>query len=432
MRTSLKILLLSVFLLFSGLISFAQVMKSFLESQFKIVNSTPLTGKSDFKEVYELMIRQPLDHTDTAKGFFLQRIIVFYMDTALPTVIVTEGYSADYAARSSFKEELTRILNTNQIVIEHRFFSKSLPENVNWDFLTVNNAAADDHDVILLFKKLYKHKWISTGISKGGQTALYHRSIYPDDVDVTVPYVAPLNVALEDGRHEPYINQIGSRADRKAIRDFQFEVLKRRSTLFPKFEKFIAEKHYTFRLPLEEIYDYCVLEYSFAFWQWETTISEIPENDASDDKVFKHFISIASPDYFSLEAIKPLEAFVVEAAKEEGYYGYETEPFKQFLKISTAKNYFQSVFLGPEQKFTYQPSANDKVRQFLAKQDVKMIFLYGEYDPWSATSVVFTDKKQMFKVVKRGGSHATRILNLPNRQQKKVVKQLKKWIKKTT
>ena len=33
---------------------------------------------------------------------------------------------------------------------------------------------------------------------------MFYRTYFPDDVDISVPYVAPLNQSLEDGRHEPF------------------------------------------------------------------------------------------------------------------------------------------------------------------------------------------------------------------------------------
>lgn len=87
----------------------------------------------------------------------------------------------------------------------------------------------------------------------------------------------------------PFLRQVSTAEERKTIEDFQLEVLKRKSTLLPRFEKYCAEKGYVFRAPLEEIYDYCVLEYSFALWQWGTEVSTIPSVTDTDDEVFLAF-----------------------------------------------------------------------------------------------------------------------------------------------
>ena len=46
------------------------------------------------------------------------------------------------------------------------------------------------------------------GDQQGGQTSLLYRVFFPDDVDVSVPYVAPLCYAREDGRHEPFLRRV--------------------------------------------------------------------------------------------------------------------------------------------------------------------------------------------------------------------------------
>lgn len=153
--------------------------------------------------------------------------------------------------------------------------------------------------------------------SKGGQTTLLYRTFYPDDVDISVPYVAPLCYGVEDGRHEPFLHKVSTPENRKIIEDFQLEALKRKATLLPRFEKYCTEKNYSFRAPIEEIYDYSVLEYSFALWQWGTPISSIPATTASDDEIFSHLLAISEPGYFTADS--PNASFFVQAARELGY-----------------------------------------------------------------------------------------------------------------
>lgn len=151
------------------------------------------------------------------------------------------------------------------IFVEYRYFLESTPEPKDWQYLTAENSADDLHAITTAFKNIYPGKWIATGISKGGQTTLLYRTFYPDDVDISVPYVAPLCYGVEDGRHEPFLHKVSTPENRKKIEDFQLEALKRKATLLPRFEKYCTEKNYSFRAPIEEIYDYSVLEYSFCF-----------------------------------------------------------------------------------------------------------------------------------------------------------------------
>jgi hypothetical protein len=381
-----------------------------------------------FSEKYEIYYSQLLNPEDSAAGFFKQRIFLSHTDYTKPMIFVTEGYTADYAQPSYYSNELTNILQGNQIVVEHRYFGKSWPDSLNWEYLTVENAAHDHHELINAFKTIYTGKWISTGISKGGQTALFHMSLYPEDVDFSVPYVAPLNFALEDGRHEPFIDNISTEEDRKRVKDFQLLVLKKRKDLFPLFEEYGKKRNFTYRLPVEEIYDYCVLEYSFAFWQWGHPVSSIPVGTASDDKIFDHFMRVSSPSYFAIEDMKPTYSFFVQAYRQLGYYGYDTEPFKEYLVIDNAEGYLEKVFLDDQIKYNYDFESMKHVQKFIDENDPNMIFIYGEFDPWSATGVEFKDKENMFKITSKSGSHATRIYTLTVKQRSFVIEKMKEWL----
>lgn len=63
-----KLLLLFISLLVS-VVSIAQLSK-FLKTQPEIKVIEKIQGNDFFNETYKIMIRQPLDHSDTLKGFF--------------------------------------------------------------------------------------------------------------------------------------------------------------------------------------------------------------------------------------------------------------------------------------------------------------------------------------------------------------------------
>jgi hypothetical protein len=70
-----------------------------------------------------------------------------------------------------------------------------------------------------------------------------------------------------------------------------------------------------------------------------------------------------------------------------------------------------------------------RVDKFLKNEGNRMIFLYGGYDPWSATAFVPAEgKTDVLKIVKPRGAHTTRIRNLPVDQRKMVLDTLEKWL----
>ena len=373
------------------------------------VRKVEVLDKGEFGEKYLLWFEQPVSYKDPSQGTFLQRVFVGNICRDSSTVFVAEGYNADYASRSRYREELSRIFNLNNVVVEHRFFAPSAPEVIDWKYLTAQNEARDLHRVITELKSVYPAKWISTGISKGGQNCTIFRAFYPEDVDITVAYVGPFCRAVEDGRHEPFIAQNGScEADRDAVRGFQEEFLRRRETLQPKLDSLCKANGYTFRIPISEVYDFCALEFSFAFWQWGMPIATIPAKDATDGEYLDYMCAVSGPDYWQTE--NPHLPFFVMAAKELGYYGYDVEPFKDLLTIDSAEGYLHRIFLpGDAQYIKFDKKLSRKMERFLKHNKCDIVFIYGEYDPWSAARAGdrHSDSNHIF--IQPGGSHRARI-----------------------
>ena len=382
-----------------------------------------------YTEKYLVRITQQVDPQDASKGTFTQRVVVGHAGYDRPTVLVTEGYSGAYALNARYHEELTDLLDANLVFVEHRYFLESTPEPCDWSCLTAENAAADLHNVNRTFRRLYPGKWISTGISKGGQTATFYRVFYPDDVDVSVPYVGPLCRAVEDGRHEKFLRKVGTRSERQAIERFQKEVLKRKAEMLPLLEAYSKDRGLEYRIAPAEVLDYCVLEYPFALWQWGTPVATIPPTDADTPVLFDHLMAISGAEYFAED--QPNAAFFVQAARELGYYGYDTKPLRRLLTIDNSKGYLSRIMLPDSLVGTiaFDRALYEKTCAFLRDNDPKMIFIYGEVDPWSAVHVpLFKGKKNEQVYFQPRGSHLSRIGNMPEDVKHKIISQLKDWL----
>lgn len=421
------IILLSLFIL-TGKAQDTTALREKLTA-LKGISSIEQLNSDQYAEKYVVRITQPLDHANPAAGMFTQRVIVSHVGFDRPTILVTEGYGAAYALNPRYQEELCKLLNANMIFVEYRYFLESTPKPCNWEYLTAENSAYDLHNVNKTFKQIYNGKWISTGISKGGQTTLLYRAFFPDDVDFSVPYVAPLNRKVEDGRHEPFLRKVGTKGDRNKIEKFQTEVLKRKAEMIPLLEAFCKDKGFTFRISLSEVLDYCVLEYPFALWQWGTSTTVIPSLSSDTRTLFNHLTEISGPDYFAEH--QPNISFFVQAARELGYYGYDTAPFKKYLTIKNSKGYLNQIMLPQELvgKVDFRPALYDKVYNFLKDNDPKIIFIYGEIDPWTATHVpVFKGKVNEQVYIQPGGSHRARISNMPEEMKETILTQINKWL----
>lgn len=394
------------------------------------VRSVEQLDKGMFNERYVVMFEQDINHANPKNSAkFEQRVIIGHVGFDRPTVIITEGYGAAYALNPKYREENSKHLNANQVFVEHRYFGESTPSPRDWQYMTGENAATDLHAVRSALADIYTHKWLATGISKGGQNSMIYRAFYPNDVDVTVAYVGPVCFGVEDGRHEPFLEQVGTAQERNTILEFQKQVLKRRTALMPMMEEYVKTKDLKFRVPLDEIYDYCVLEYPFSIWQWGTALSLIPDNGASHDEIFEHLVSIAGPEYFT---ISDEPSFFVQAAAELGYYGYDIKPFDGLLTIKSSKNYLERLFLPDDaRRIKFSDRLARRIISFLKANDPKMIFVYGQNDPWTAVvpaADVFVGKQNMYLMVEPLGSHRARINTLPESERDKTWAIIESWM----
>ncbi len=434
------------------------VVKAASDEGLKIVSfDTTLTVAPKLEKLYKykilFLIEQPIDHNNPSVGSFAQQFVLFHRDALRPMVQITEGYTGR-GANPKYTNELCPMLEANMVEVEHRYFGNSVPqlakfpsengeithENLNWDYMTSKQAAADHHNVNRVLRHIYTGKWVATGISKGGQTAMFYTAYYPSDMDVSVPYVGPVCRALEDGRHEPFLSEtVANQADRDKILAFQRAVLMRRPAMEALLVKMSERDGLEYRVPISEVLDMTVLEFPFAFWQWGRNTADIPAADTlSDQAMFDYVQEVAGSDYFAKE--KQTSPFYVQAAKELGYYGYDVEPLKDLLTIKSAAGYLNRIMMPTSQRFEFDPYLCNDINEFLGKCGNRMMFIYGERDPWSSVMPVAPVENEKLKAEGRGRStmilyintkeygHRARIANLPDNRREEAVQTLKSWL----
>ncbi len=390
-----------------------------------VAEVTPMKADSTFRAGFELRIRQPLDHANPGGKRFLQSVYVAHAGYDRPVLLETEGYAAS-ARSGGHARELARILKSNQIVVEHRFFGKSRPDSIEWQFLNTRQAADDHHCITVLLKSIYKGKWVSSGTSKGGQTTLFYRYYYPDDVDASVPYVAPVNLSQEDPRIIAWLETVGTPEEREKIRNFQIAMLMREKEMLPLMETLAVQKKLSFSIGAAKAYEYSVLEYPCAFWQYGSVTSSIPPLDAPGDSMLHHLDKVASLFYYSDQGIKAFEPFQYQAYTEIGYYGYDVTDLRGLLTTVTNPT---NIILAPRNvELKFNPSVMYSVYTWLRDHGSNIIYIYGEKDLWSATAMELSGKTNALKLVHKGGSHGVRIRDLSPEQQKVLYSALSQWL----
>ncbi len=357
---------------------------------------------------------QPVDHALPAGQRFPQRLTLLHRDYAAPVVTYNSGYNL--STRGS-RSQVTVLTEGNQLSMEHRYFSPSRPAPPDWTKLTIEQAASDQHRITQALKaRIYRGKWLTTGASKGGMTSLFHRRFFPDDVDGTVAYVAPIDypedaVASASNRYFSFLENVGTDpACRQKLKDFQNLVLARRETMKTRMR---AEAAFGAILGEDRALEFAVVELPFIFWQYgrQSQCARIPGAGATDDAVFQFLDATSGVASYGDEDLTAFLPYYHQSATQLGYPAGDESYLVGLLHPGqdTARAYVPADIPTPPYD---EGAAMRDVQTWLAAGGEQILLIYGQNDPWTAGAVDLGDAQDSFKFIAPGGNHGASITTL--------------------
>jgi len=375
---------------------------------------------------FVLAFDQPVDHRAPSGARFAQRATLLFQSFEAPMVLASTGYGI--STRPS-RAEPTFLLGANQLLVEHRFFGPSAPEPLDWRKLDLFQAASDHHRLVGALRPLFPARWLSTGASKGGMTSVYHRVLFPRDVDATLAYVAPQTYGRSDPRYARFIEQRGDPACREAIHAFQRALVRERAAITARFVDDAAAFGEAFTLiPVDRAFEYAMLESSFAFWQYgdASLCPLVPAPEASADEL-----------YAFLDALYGGVAFFYADSSSTFFAPYYYQSATELGGPAYPQAHLLDLFGGPIRDLPqdyppldvakpWNPLAMPLVQLALLFRGERVMFVYGENDPWSAGAFVPCGRECPMYVVP-GGNHGSRLTLLPEAQQAEAVETLARW-----
>ncbi|WP_097327506.1 S28 family serine protease [Paractinoplanes atraurantiacus] len=391
-----------------------------------VVSQTQGTGYRFFVLTY----RQPADHRHPKQGSYEQRLTLLHRSADSPVVLSTSGYGLAASPRPS-QTEPTALLNANQVSVEHRFFTPSRPAPADWSDLNIWQEASDEHRIVTAFKTLYDTKWIQTGGSKGGMTSVYHRRFYPNDVDGVVAYVAPNDVINPaDTAYDKFFDKVGTASCRTALDDVQAEALRRRDRLVPRLQADAAENGWTFARTIgtaDRSFEMTVLDSVWAFWQYssEADCATVPAAaTATDDQLYDWIDAVAGWSFYTDQALEYYWPYYYQAASQLGW------PSLRFEHLRGLRNYpglyTANSSLPPELRRPHNPLPMIDVDLWVRTAAQRMLFIYGENDPWGAER--FTpSRRDSALYVAPGANHGANIARLKPEDAAAATAMLRRW-----
>ena len=381
---------------------------------------------SDTNRYYSLEFTQPVDHSNPTGQTFQQYATLIERDPMAPMIAHTTGYW-DYQGFQP--TELSDLLGANQISIEYRFFGTSRPDPADWTKLTIEQAATDEHAIITLLKPLFKGAWIDTGESKGGMTASYHRRFFPDDVVGTVPYVAPMSFGAPDNRYISFLDDTGTPTCHQAVRDIAVEMLaNRRAMLLSRATAEATTNGYQYtRIAIGPAVESAVEGLEWTFWQYYGVgeCADVPPVNATDDTVWAFLQNIDPVSGSDDDQVAPFEAYDYQASFQLGYPADDVPYLTQYLQYTDA-DYDGSMPIGVAVP-TYDLSAMTDVSNWVATEGAHLLFVYGQFDPWTGGKYSLggaTDANEFFVA---SGTHGSQLNQLGSSDKAAAYAQLAAW-----
>lgn len=388
------------------------------------VTVTEQTTASNDYQYYVLHFTQPVDHDDPGRGMFQQEVSLLHRNTAaeIPMVVQTSGYNDTNLDKPV---ELTELLAANQVAIEHRYFGTSRPAQDDWEGLTIAQMAADEHEIIAALRTIYDGAFLTTGGSKGGMTAVYHRRFYPDDVDGTVAYVAPISFGAPDRRYRAYLDDVGPIGCRQAVRDLATDILEaRRDAMVARAQQ---QTEYTYTLiELGAAVEAAVAGLEWAFWQYHgvSECATVPLRTDDDDKVFAFLDKISPIHNDDDQQVERFQPYFYQSYSQLGYPAEGAPYLAPYLHYSDA-DYANELPTTPEP--TYDSEAMRDIDDFVEHHGDRLMFIYGEWDPWTGGKFALGDAADSTILIQPQGTHSSWITNLEMSDREAAFAKLEAW-----
>jgi hypothetical protein len=122
-----------------------------------------------------------------------------------------------------------------------------------------------------------------------------------------------------------------------------------------------------------------------------------------------------------MEYFKP---YVYQALTETGYPAYKTDHLSDLLLYATdpgAEFFFPGTFTA-----SYNSAPINDVNNWLKTDGDNIIYIYGEYDPWSAAMFEPSGETNAIRVIQPHADHSVRIGDLDEKDL--VIETLEDWL----
>jgi hypothetical protein len=265
-------------------------------------------------------------------------------------------------------------------------------------------------------------------------TALFHRRFYPDDVDATLAYVAPINLGNPDVRYLPFVDTRGDAPTRAALEAWQQAIFDKRAEVLDLLQKDAARQGAAFSfLGADRTLEFAVLESPFVIWQYGNAAlaAQVPPPTASASVLYAYLDQVNGGvvGTWSDATLTYFQAYYQQCATQLGY------PAVKEAHLTGL------AYPGQDLPALYPPAGSDKtyagpgamqdIQAWLSTAAQKVILVYGENDPWTAGALTVPAEalaRGVRKFTAPAGNHGSKLSSLPSADAAEAYTLLAQWL----
>ena len=398
-------------------------------------------------QAYYFNYNQLIDHSDPSKGTFKQQVVLSFVDKNAHTILHTQGYSlvgdwdnnhnrmdsirAPHFLWALSKDYGKNGFDLNCVQVEYRYHGFSLPQGDNdrFNYLSAWQQSQDLHAIVTDLKKALftgDGKWLSTGVSKNGVTTAqyaYYDEMYGwNDIDVYVPFVAPITPQEWDLRVGTYMLTESSKDVQADLKKAYEKLVNDQEIAEATTAAYITkyEQRNSTKVPSDSMFLYTlggVMDNLFKVQSYGdiATWKKFIPNEKSKTEDYVTFFMLDDDDARiyrkTLGARGPRgplawrrDPFQVQIGIDQGNMSDDYTWYLEGKLLSDSdKAYFKNIM--EEAKKSKTIDLQVELLKNLETTNKKLIFVYGENDPWTGAAIPDPTNPNVKKYLVPNGTH---------------------------
>lgn len=393
-------------------------------------------------QAYYFNYKQLVDHNDPSKGTFKQQVVLTFVSKDAPTILHTQGYALtlqpvgknhnrlDSIGAPSLLWALSKngdndVFDLNSVQVEYRYHGFSLPEGEtnSFKYLSAEQQSKDLHAIVTDLKKALftgGGKWLSTGVSKNGMTtaqyAYYDEQNGWNDIDVYVPFVAPIPPVVFDLRIGTYMLTQSSKAVLADLEKAYRKLVDDKAIVDATIKAYIKK----FKLEGKEatgINCYAVataaIDHLFSVQSYgdiDTWKKFIPTENSTPEEYATFFMLDDNDDRIYRKtnnrraAAERQDPFVAQIGIDQGNLGYDFTWLLDGKLLSDAEKELLKKQM-EDSKNSKPIDLEVKLIENLKTTKKRLVFVYGENDPWTGAAIPDPTNPNVKKYTVPNGTH---------------------------